>query len=186
MLGRYAATGICDNNFFPAINKAKKFIDEECSLKVGEGVRYVAPKRILILRRGTRRLLNEVEIVAFLKRFGFVHFYFEDLSLSEQIFLFRGVEYLVSIHGAALGYLPFVVSEELRMIELFPIGFIVNPFRKIHSKLFPKGKWCGVVGNYDWRVVKEIDSCLDIKKFANQPFSVDIRSLERSLNYMGL
>ncbi len=182
--GNFVFTGVSDENFFPVIKNAKKFIDEESGLRSRELKSVTNEKRILILRRGTRVLLNEAEVGDFLKDRGFLCLYFEDLSLSEQMRFIRNAEYSISIHGAVLGYLPFVKSKNLKVIELFPPGFIVNPFRKLHSILFPEGKWCGIVGQFDWKVVKQLDHIQNIKKFSNQAFTLDIRSLEQSLDYM--
>lgn len=61
-------------------------------------------KRIYISRSkvNTRRVLNEDEVVVFLKKFGFECIHNEDLSIDEQIYLFQNATDIISCHGSQL------------------------------------------------------------------------------------
>jgi capsular polysaccharide biosynthesis protein len=60
--------------------------------------------RIYVSRRkaNKRRVVNETDLIGTLNRFGFAIVQTEDLSFRQQVELFSGCEYLVSIHGAGL------------------------------------------------------------------------------------
>jgi len=68
------------------------------------------PKRVYISRAlaSKRRLLNEDEIVPFLRRFGFVSVQTETMTFQEQIHLFREAEAVVAPHGAGLANIVFM------------------------------------------------------------------------------
>ncbi len=62
------------------------------------------PQKIYLSRSRvkTRKVLNEDEIVAFLKRYGFECVHNEDLSTDEQIALFKNATHIISCHGSQL------------------------------------------------------------------------------------
>ena len=62
------------------------------------------PRRFYVDRRGSaaRRLLNESEVIERLRPLGFVAVRVEDLSVAQQVRLFRNAEAIVAPHGAAL------------------------------------------------------------------------------------
>lgn len=69
-----------------------------------------------------RRLLNEDEMIACVKGYGFEVFNLEDLSLSEQIELFYDAKCVIGLHGA--GFANLVFSSGLQVIELFPYQWV--------------------------------------------------------------
>ncbi len=75
-------------------------------------------KRIYISRgkSGSRRVINEPELVELLKTFGFLTVYLEDLTFKEQVSLMQESEIIVSSHGAGLTNMLF--SKEATIIEL--------------------------------------------------------------------
>ena len=79
-----------------------------------------AERRLFVSRRnvGRRHLLNERDVEAFLAARGFETCYPEQLSLAEQIRLFREARIVVAPHGSALVNLLF--GNKLRLLELFP------------------------------------------------------------------
>lgn len=62
------------------------------------------PKRIYLSRSrvNTRKVLNETEVVSFLKNYGFECIHNEDLSTDEQIALFKNATHIISCHGSQL------------------------------------------------------------------------------------
>jgi hypothetical protein len=62
------------------------------------------PQKIYLSRSrvNTRRVLNEDEIVVFLKKYGFECIHNEDLNTDEQIYLFQQATHIVSCHGSQL------------------------------------------------------------------------------------
>lgn len=76
----------------------------------------VPPKRVYI-NRTTRRLNNEEEIQAALKRAGFAVVTLEQMTLDQQCQLFSGAEIVVGFHGAGLTNLVFA-GPQTRVIEI--------------------------------------------------------------------
>jgi len=89
------------------------------------------PQRIYLSRKGvpTRRVANEEAVLAQLKPHGFVAVQSEQLSLGEQIALFRGATHIVAPHGASLTNL--LHARGGSVLELFQEGHGVRP-----------GFWC--------------------------------------------
>jgi capsular polysaccharide biosynthesis protein len=76
-------------------------------------------KRIYISRKGAnkRRVLNEDEVEATLKAYGFTTVLFETMGAIEQMAVTRNAEYVLSAHGAALVNTVFC-EPTTRVIEL--------------------------------------------------------------------
>ena len=64
-----------------------------------------------------RRISNEDELLNVLENYDFHTVYPEELTMSEQIALFRNAEVIVSPHGASLANIVF--SENITLIEIF-------------------------------------------------------------------
>lgn len=65
-----------------------------------------------------RNILNEKEVISFLKQKGFTSYKLADLSLPEQICLFSNAKVIVGAHGAGLSNLAFS-SPATRVVEIF-------------------------------------------------------------------
>jgi len=85
------------------------------------------PRRIYLSRRGvpTRRVANEEAVLALLEPHGFVAVQSEQLSLGEQIALFRGSTHIVAPHGASLTNLLHTCGGSV--LEVFQEGHGVRP-----------------------------------------------------------
>lgn len=83
-------------------------------------------QRIYISRAKSdrRRISNEDELYAGLRRYGFARYSLEEMSLDEQISLFYDAQFVVSPHGAGLVNLLF--SDRAKVLELFA-GPLVRP-----------------------------------------------------------
>lgn len=80
-----------------------------------------SPRRIYV-RRGNvsnRRLINEQQVEAFLKTYGFVPVCMDGRAVAEQARLFAGADTIIGVHGAALTNLIFA-HPGAKFIELFP------------------------------------------------------------------
>jgi len=86
-----------------------------------------APRRLYLSRRGvaTRQVANEEAVMALLKPHGFAAIRSEQLSLSEQIALFREATHIVAPHGASLTNL--LHMRQGSVLELFQEGHGVRP-----------------------------------------------------------
>jgi capsular polysaccharide biosynthesis protein len=73
----------------------------------------------------TRQVANEDALLALLEPHGFVAVQSEQLSLSEQITLFRGASHIVAPHGASLTNL--LHCGTARVLELFQENHGVRP-----------------------------------------------------------
>lgn len=82
--------------------------------RVPSGAAPGGPARVFISRRGAayRQALNEPEVYALLREHGFERIRLEDLKLTEQINLFRGVKVLTGIHGAGFSNLIYTDAGE--------------------------------------------------------------------------
>lgn len=81
--------------------------------------------KVYITRKNNeiRKVVNEPEIEHFLKEKGFVTVDLDNLTVADQIKLFKDVKVIVSPHGAGLANM--IYSTDLKIIEL--IGNIDNP-----------------------------------------------------------
>jgi hypothetical protein len=93
-----------------------------------------AARRIFIRRTTTRRIANADEIEAFAAQQGFEVHTMEDMSVTEQIELFRHASFVIGAHGAALANLVFC-PPGAKVIELAPDGGYRPFFALIASKL---------------------------------------------------
>lgn len=143
------------------------------------------PKRIFISRRGTRRLLNEAEVVALMTAHGFETVYFEEISIHAQWSMVRHAEAIAAIHGAALGYLATrsgAPGVPFKLLELFSPGLVADCFRKYAATL--GGRWVGCRG----RLTPEFIRCLDgpdPKAMEGAHFELDTGTIERGLAHLG-
>ena len=75
---------------------------------------YVSRKR-----SATRRIVNEDEVVDFLKERGFIIAYLEELSVKQQATLFASAQIVVAAHGAGFTNMTFC-RPHTKIVELFP------------------------------------------------------------------
>lgn len=82
-------------------------------------------KQIYISRANAscRRVINEVEVINFLKKFGFEQVTLESLSVSEQAALFSSAQVVVAPHGAGLSNVVFC-NPGTKVIELFSANYV--------------------------------------------------------------
>ncbi len=82
-------------------------------------------KRLYISRRDAkhRRVLNEAEVIAYLKKLEFTIVALEDLGLTEQVRLFAQAEIIISLHGSGLTNLIFCRAGT-KVVELFSPHYI--------------------------------------------------------------
>lgn len=78
--------------------------------------------RIYISRSDTtnRRIINEAGLVSKLKERGFESIKLSELSISEQIKLFQGADYVIGPHGG--GFTNTIFADSITIFELFPKG----------------------------------------------------------------
>jgi tetratricopeptide (TPR) repeat protein len=84
-------------------------------------------RRIYISRAlaAYRKIVNEDEITALLKDFGFVTVHLESLSIREQISLMANAEAVLLMHGSAIGNVVFCQAET-QIIEILPPHYLVH------------------------------------------------------------
>ena len=93
-----------------------------------------AERRIYIKRTGSRRVGNEESVEDFVVKAGFEIHVMEDLSVAEQIELFRHAAWVIGVHGAATANLVFC-PPGTKVIELAPDCGYRPFFALISSKL---------------------------------------------------
>ena len=87
------------------------------------------PHRRVFLNRKPkfqRRLINNDEIEAIVRKHGFEVIYAEDLSYHEQVLLFADMKYFVSMHGGGVTNVIHSDLSQLSVIEIFAEG-LLNP-----------------------------------------------------------
>lgn len=91
---------------------------------------FAQTERILISRRkaARRRILNDEQVLASLRPFGFREVILEDYTVREQAKLFASAEWVVATHGAALTNLVFC-SPGTHVVELFAPSRYFNNFQ---------------------------------------------------------
>lgn len=94
------------------------------------------PERLYISRAKTkrRRVVNEDEVLKVISRYGFTRIFLEDLSLIEQINLFKNAEIVIGPHGAGFTNLIFANSS-LKLAEFFHPSYDNNCFFILSSIL---------------------------------------------------
>lgn len=85
------------------------------------------PRRVFVSRRGatSRRIANEAEISSHLESYGFATIQLEQLSLSEQIRLFRDATHVIGVHGA--GFTNLMHATNCTVLELFASAHGIRP-----------------------------------------------------------
>lgn len=91
-------------------------------------------RRVFIDRRRTRRVANVAAFDGALERFGFRRCFLEDLSLREQIELFRDADVILGLHGAGLTNIMHCRPGTL-VVEVMPAG-VVRPCYPLLSRIF--------------------------------------------------
>ncbi len=139
------------------------------------------PRKVFLSRRKTRMISNEQEATGFLEPMGFETIYPEDLSVADQMRLFREAEVIVAIHGAALAPLLYVPPDGRlkQIIEILPCGHVTDVYRVMAEQV--GCAWIGVRGRIkpDY-VPPAYDLGSDFKTFSLDAFEVDIAALERA------
>jgi capsular polysaccharide biosynthesis protein len=90
-------------------------------------------ERIYIVRKGSRRLVNQDELLDRLRRHGFRPVALEELSFEEQIRLFHDAEAIVATHGAGLTNLLFATNA--LVVEIFPTVSVFPHFLLLAASL---------------------------------------------------
>jgi len=155
----------------------------------------ITPERVFIPRRGSRQLINNDEVVNFLKARGFTTYYFEDLTASEKWSIARNAKIVVSVHGAGTGNFIFnrlglapraEKGSGLRLIELLSPSFTIHTYRQFSTIL--NGRWCGVRGQITPEVLRYLDFDTrprnTLKSPIRDPFKIDLSSLQMALDFM--
>jgi len=109
---------------------------------------------VFLSRRGSRKLINSLEIDPIFNRGGYRTMYPEDLSPEEQIRQIANARSIVGLHGAGFGHLYFR-DTALRgtVVEIFPSGYPTNWVRANCS--LTNDFWIGGMGDFDAIVMKD-------------------------------
>ena len=142
------------------------------------------PLRLYISRRlaTKRRLLNEPEIIAALKKFGFQEIAGEQLSFADQVRLFSTAEVVVGPHGAGFSNVMFMPAGGL-LVEL-------NPFRRVKPCYFSLASAVGV----RYACVTDAPDAPDVPEDSaetpgeyqsEQDFTVPVQRVRQALSQLG-
>lgn len=137
------------------------------------------PRRVFLARRDTRQVSNGAEVEAFLARYGFVTLYAEDLCVADQFRLFREVEHITAIHGAALAPLLYRPDNSAlrQVIEILPCGHMTDVYRVMAEQV--GCAWIGVRGKIKPEYVKPAYNIgAGFAAFSLDDFEVDLKTLE--------
>ncbi len=97
---------------------------------VAESARRRPSRRILLLRRATRRLLNLQELQPLIDRLGLEPTFLEGMSIEGQMALFSEAQLVVGIHGAGLSNIAFM-PEGAGVVEILPSWYRVEFFSRL-------------------------------------------------------
>jgi hypothetical protein len=164
-----------------------------------KGYRSNTPERVFIPRRGNRAIINNDEVTNFLESQGFVTYYFEDLTPSEEWSIARNAKVVVAVHGASGAHMNFnrlglespnVSGSGLSLIEIFSPTFVLTARRHLAAVL--NGKWCGVRGQITPRAIHSLDfkvwdnSLSPLKSPVKDPFRLDIKTIQMALEHLNI
>ena len=90
---------------------------EKTTLAINKIVNFskITPKKIIYVSRSKakyRKVVNEVELIKVLEKYGVETYNFDNLSLSEQIEIAKKTKLFISIHGAALTNMLFMKKSQ--------------------------------------------------------------------------
>jgi hypothetical protein len=135
-------------------------------------------KRLYVSRKKAlrRKIINELELVDFVKSKGFEEICFEDYSIIEQVFLMQNAECLISMHGAGLTNVLFM-NPESSVLEITPIVERDYQFR------FPFWRIASILKlNYFVQFSKTIDS--GESDFYSRNIDVNLAELQCNVGLM--
>lgn len=145
-------------------------------------------RRVYVGRKESRRVLNEEEVLAYLRPLGFDVVYFEGLSVREQWKAVADAEVVVAVHGAGVANLlarqmarP---GEELTLIELFGPGYVVEPYRKLCAAM--GWRYVAVRGHITPEVIRDLDYRGEARRHATADFKLSVKALERAIAISGV
>lgn len=128
----------------PYSSKNYEFINE----LVGSVSLPIISKKLFVNRSPdeTRHIRNYGKLQGVLKKMGFVNLNLRDLSIRDQIAIFRKANFIIGPHGAGLVNLIFCQSNNVKLLEIFPSDFISAHYYWLSSVLGIKhGSFCGSV-----------------------------------------
>ena len=148
------------------------------------GLKPGGEEKIFISRRSSRRLINEKEICQMVEERGYKTFYFEAIPLESQWSLVRDARSIVSIHGAALGYLCCKgrggKASDYGLLEIFSPGLVGDIFRKTTAAV--GGRWIGCRGRITSDFVKQVDKSENFRTAEAKDFFLHPEALERAFS----
>lgn len=145
------------------------------------GLKPGSVDKIFISRKTSRRILNEPDIVAITREHGFETVYFEDVPFAEQWGVVRDAKHIVSVHGAALGYINTKVGRpgaRFKLLEVFSPGLVCDCYRK--STAVIGGQWVGCRGRVTSEFMRHVEEGDDIKSMDAADFHLDPKALEKA------
>jgi tetratricopeptide (TPR) repeat protein/capsular polysaccharide biosynthesis protein len=141
-----------------------------------------SPQRLYISRARARyrQIIDEAEVTELLSQFGFVSVFLEELTVVEQIALFRSAEAIVAPHGSNLTNLVFC-NRGTKIIELFSANYVRPDYWIVSQQL----------GLQHYYVKGHSFECFPLRQLMYQsPLTedilVDLRSLRFALEVAGL
>jgi hypothetical protein len=113
---------------------------ENITLAINNIVNFtkITPKKTIYVSRNKakyRKLVNEVEVIKMLKKYGVEIFNFDNLSLTEQIKIAKETYLFISIHGAALTNMLFMNKSQNILEIRHPDSEIQNCYFSLASAL---------------------------------------------------
>ena len=86
------------------------------------------PNRVYISRSGRRRVVNEDELMAMLREYGFTIIYDEPRSLAEQVRIYKNASFIIGPHGASFTNVIWC-EPGTHLLELFSPRYVPGHFR---------------------------------------------------------
>ena len=152
------------------------------------GIDSGGPDRICISRRTSRRITNEAEILAMCVREGYETVYFEEIPLKAQWSLLKHASSVVSIHGAALGYLNTRgvagTSAPFELLEIFSPGLVADCYRKMTAVV--GGHWIGCRGKVTADFYRCVEESRNYKDMDAVDFHLDPGALAMAFEKLAL
>lgn len=158
-----------------------EFLNEKILAKSSDSLRiYISRKKAKL-----RQVINEVQVMEFLQKFGFKSVVLESLPVLEQVALLAKAEVVISPHGAGLTNIMFC-APGTKVIEIFSPSYVIRTYWVISNHCHLNYYYMLGEKSFDDPAAKRMASLPYGKRCRFRNIFVNINSLSQVMSIAGL